>query len=78
MSQLIGASWRPAKPSTVSNKISFVEHLTNLIGGLYEKRKVKINNNISYEFYLAARVRQGCDISPLLFNIYGKHVMTEG
>lgn len=53
------------------------EHLIALIAALYENGKsmVRVNDVLSAPFKPQKGVRQGCIISPLLFNIYGEYIM---
>lgn len=53
------------------------EHLIQLLKQLYinNTANVRVNNTYSDKFKLKAGVRQGCIISPILFNIYSEHIM---
>lgn len=53
------------------------KHLIFLIKQLYQQNEafVRIDGSISKQFRTAKGVRQGCVLSPLLFNIYGEWVM---
>lgn len=53
------------------------KHLISLIRNLYEasSMKVRIDNRESPAFTTSKGVRQGCILSPDLFNIYGEYVM---
>lgn len=51
----------------------------NLIQNLYwhETAVVKTGNNISNQFHIRKGVRQGCILSPILFNLYSEYLITE-
>jgi hypothetical protein len=53
------------------------DHLTNLLRNLYESSEavVRIDNSISDKCKIRKGVRQGCVLSPLLYNIYSEVVM---
>ncbi|CAH2265133.1 jg9285 [Pararge aegeria aegeria] len=53
------------------------KHLVHLLRCLYEDgtASVKADGTLSNPFHLSAGVRQGCIISPLLFNIYTEIIM---
>ncbi|KAK9871609.1 hypothetical protein WA026_012988 [Henosepilachna vigintioctopunctata] len=52
-------------------------HLIHLVKRLYENNNAKIraNNTLSSNFKSNAGVRQGCILSPILFNTYTEHIM---
>lgn len=52
-------------------------HLTTLVKNLYEASQavVKIDNTLSEKCRIRKGVRQGCVLSPLLYNIYSELVM---
>jgi hypothetical protein len=53
------------------------KHLIELIGALYEdtSAQVKVDNELSEEFKIKTGLRQGCLLSPCLFNIYMDYVV---
>ncbi|XP_037875941.1 uncharacterized protein LOC101744016 isoform X1 [Bombyx mori] len=53
------------------------QHLVSLIASLYRDgvSMVRVNDVISGPFKPEKGVRQGCILSPILFNVYGEYVM---
>lgn len=58
-------------------KMGVPEHLVSVIHGLYSKNAatVRVNGLNSKKFTVQKGVRQGCILSPDLFNIYGEFLM---
>jgi hypothetical protein len=52
-------------------------HLTRLVKQLYQNNTatVRVNKLSTENFQVQKGVRQGCILSPLLFNIYGEYIM---
>ena len=61
----------------VLREMGVPEHLIALIRNLYNNNmaKVRIENQHSLPFKTGRGVRQGCILSPDLFNIYGEYIM---
>ena len=57
--------------------MGFPIHLTQLIEELYQDQQaaVKIEGELSEWFEVQSGVRQGCTLSPYLFNIYSENIM---
>ena len=55
-------------------RMGFPEHLIHLLKALYRKQQacVRINNRKSSWFKPETGVRQGCNVSPYLFNIFSE------
>ena len=60
-------------------KMGFPTHLVALIAGLYDNQKATIRWNGEHcEFFnISKGVRQGCILSPHLFNLYTEQIMRE-
>jgi len=61
----------------MDNKIP--NYLLNTIKYIYKngKFRIKFNDSISEPIYINKRVRQGCGLSPVLFNIYINKIIQE-
>ena len=64
---------------TTMIEMGFPGHIIDLIAKLYKKQraKVKVAGTVSAEFRVKRGVRQGCVLSPSLFNILAERVMRE-
>ena len=53
------------------------DHLTCLLRNLYasQEARVRNGNGTTDWFQIGKGVRQGCILSPCLFNLYAKHIM---
>ncbi|GFS24479.1 retrovirus-related Pol polyprotein LINE-1 [Elysia marginata] len=70
--------WHEALSSTM-RKYNVNSNLINVIENLYNKATSTVfyNNNIGDWFRITVRVRQGCLLSPTLFNIFLERIMTD-
>lgn len=61
----------------VLNQMGVPDHLINLIKNIYLESTtvVKIEDIMSRDFHPQRGVRQGCVLSPTLFNMYGEAIM---
>ena len=61
----------------IMSDMGFTPHLVHLIKTLYEDQQatVRIENETSEWFSIGQGVRQGCILSPYLFNIYAENIM---
>ncbi|CAF2370343.1 unnamed protein product [Rotaria sp. Silwood2] len=64
---------------TTMMKMGYPPHLIHLLAELYQKQnaKVKVAGTVSESFHIKKGVRQGCVISPYLFNIIAEMAMRE-
>ena len=51
------------------------DHLTCLLRNLYAEATVRTGHGTTYWFQIGKGVRQGCILSPCLFNFYAKSIM---
>lgn len=53
------------------------KHLIAMLQGLYRESRgtVRIDQGTSKPFCFGKRVRQGCILSPIIFNAYGEYIM---
>ena len=53
------------------------DHLTCLLGSLYagQEATVRTEHGTTDWFQIGKRVRQGCILSPCLFNLYAEYIM---
>ena len=58
-------------------EMGFSRHLVRLIESLYESQEaaVRVEGDTSEWFFVGKGVRQGCILSPYLFNIYAENIM---
>jgi hypothetical protein len=63
----------------VLTEFGVLQHLIALICSLYTNNcgVVRIDRTLSEPFRFEKGVRQGCILSPLLFNIYGEYIMRQ-
>jgi hypothetical protein len=66
--------WKALEPYSISNSI------IRAIKRLYENSFSEINlgKQLSSGFYITKGLRQGCSISPILFNIYIQNALEKG
>lgn len=67
--------WR--KLWTIMREMGVPEHLIDLIRNLYMKSRaaIRVEDTLSETFQPTKGVRQGCILSPILFNIYSEAVL---
>ena len=53
------------------------DHLTCLLRNLYagQETTVRTGHETTYWFQIGKKVRQGCILSPCLFNLYAEYIM---
>ena len=57
--------------------MGILDHLTCLLGNLYASQEatVRTGHGTTDWFQIRKRVRQGCILSPCLFNLYAEYIM---
>ena len=61
----------------ILNEIGVPDHLTYLLRNLYadQEATVRTRHETTNWFQIRKRVRQGCILSPCLFNLYAEYIM---
>ena len=61
----------------ILQEIGIPDHLTCLLRNLYAGQEVTVRNGygITHWFQIGKGVRQGCILSPCLFNLYAEYIM---
>ena len=65
------------KPWNILQQMGIPDHLTCLLKNLYavQEAAVKTGHETTHWFQIGKRVRQGCILSPCLFNLYAEYIM---
>ena len=65
------------KPWKILKEMGIPDHLTCLLRNLYAGQEVtvRIGHGITEWFQIGKGVRQGCILSPCLFNFYAEYIM---
>ena len=63
----------------IMKEIGIPTEETNIITNLYfnQKAKVRCDNGMTDAFQVEKGVRQGCILSPILFNLYSEKLMND-
>ena len=61
----------------ILKEMGILDHLTCLLGYLYagQEATVRTGHGTTDWFQIGKRVRQGCVLSPCLFNLYAEYIM---
>ena len=64
----------------ILKEMGIPEHLTCLLRNLYAGREatVRTGHGTTHWFHIGKGVRQGCILSPCLFNLYAEYIMRNG
>ena len=65
------------KPWKILQEMGISDHLTCLLGNLYagQEATARTGHGITDQFQIGKEVRQGCILSPCLFNLYAEYIM---
>ena len=65
------------KLSKILQEMGIPDHLTCLLRNLYASQEatVRTGHGITDQFQIGKGVRQGCILSPCLFNLYSEYIM---
>ena len=68
------------KPWNILKEMGMPDHLTYLLRNLYagQGATVRIRHGTADWFQIGKGVRQGCILSPCLFNLYAEYIMRNG
>ena len=71
------AVWHHNKLWKILKEMGILDHLTCLLRNLYagQEETVRTGHGTTDWFQIGKRVRQGCILSPCLFNLYGEYIM---
>ena len=69
--------WQPHKLWKILKEMGISDHLTCLLINLYEGQEatVRTGHGTTDWFQIGKGVRQGCILSPCLFNLYAEYIM---
>ena len=59
----------------ILQEMGIPDHLTCLLGNLYEGQEATVRTGTTNWFQIRKGVRQGCILSPCLFNLYAEYIM---
>lgn len=62
---------------SIMTEMGTPQHITRLIANLYKaaETQVKVQGQLSDRFKVYRGLRQGCILSPILFNLYGEWII---
>ena len=65
---------------TILKEMGIPDHLTYLLRNLYagQEATVRTGHGTTHWFHIGKGVRQGCILSPCLFNLYAEYIMRNG
>ena len=63
----------------ILQKMGMPDHLTSLLRNLYagQEATVRTGHGTTHWFQIGKGVRQGCILSPCLFNLYAEYIMRD-
>ena len=71
--------WKIGRDGKILQEMGILDHLTCLLRNLYaaQEATVRTGHGTTDCFQIGKGVRQGCILSPCLFNLYAEYIMRD-